>query len=184
MRDSVAVGQGGHVKVVPYLVAPDDQVALDPQRLLRRRHAQPLPGRQLDLRNLERPASDELADTRFDVAELTKDDLARGDPVGYPSLRGLYRLKDGAEARIQVRQHVIVIERRAVAGPQCPSRAADQDSVMDNRLKARSRLKHAHQVWTAQPRCQVRIIRHRHSPSPELPSYSIRFDTNDGMGAC
>ena len=78
MRDPVAVGQGGHIEVVPDLVAPDDQVALDPQGLLRGRHAQLLPGRQLDLSDLKRPGPDELADTGLDVTELAGDDLAGG----------------------------------------------------------------------------------------------------------
>src|ERR1700761_326561 len=110
MRDSVAVDKCGHVKIVPDLVTPDNQVALDSQGLLRRRYAQLLPGRQVNLGDLKWPAANELADARFYVAELAKDDLARGDPVGYPALGGFHRLKDSIEARVEVRQHVVVVK--------------------------------------------------------------------------
>ena len=41
MPNPIAVGQGGHVEVIPDLVAPDDQVALDSQGLLRSRYPWP-----------------------------------------------------------------------------------------------------------------------------------------------
>jgi hypothetical protein len=34
VSNPVLVGQGSHGKVIPYLVAPDDQVSLDPRRLV------------------------------------------------------------------------------------------------------------------------------------------------------
>jgi hypothetical protein len=44
MGDPTPIGKSGDVNVIPYLIAPDNQVTLDPQSLVWRWHPEHMPG--------------------------------------------------------------------------------------------------------------------------------------------
>ena len=75
---------------------------------------QHLPGRQLDLDDLQWNPPDELPDASFNVAQLAKDYLAGCDPVGHPAVGGFNGIQYGIEAGIEICQHMVMIKRRAV----------------------------------------------------------------------
>ena len=77
VSNSVPVSKSHHVEIIPHLITPDNQVTLDPQRLIWRWHPEYLSGRQRHLRDLQRPVPDELTDTRLDIAQVAQDDLSR-----------------------------------------------------------------------------------------------------------
>jgi len=72
MRDPISVRKGRDVKIVPDLIAPDNQVTLDAQGLVRRRYSEHVPGWQRHLSDFQRPVPDELADAGLDVAAVQR----------------------------------------------------------------------------------------------------------------
>src|ERR1035438_5733429 len=76
MQDPVPVGKGRDVEIIPDLIAPDHQVALDAQGLIWSRYPEHVSGRQRHLRDFQRLIPDELADSGFDIAQLAQDELS------------------------------------------------------------------------------------------------------------
>ncbi|MGH3419283.1 MAG: hypothetical protein ACRDOD_06785 [Streptosporangiaceae bacterium] len=149
MSDPVAVSESRHVEIVPYLVTPDNQVTLDPQHLIWRRHPEQVSGRQRHLRDLQRPVPDELTDPRLDIAQ---DDLSRRNPVGHPSVRGLDRFEHRIEAGAEILQHMIVVKGGAMVGPQCRGGVAYQNGIGHDLLQPRRRFEHPDQLGPGQSR--------------------------------
>lgn len=156
MWDARKIGESGHAKVVAYLIAPDNQVALDAQRLVGCWDTDDLSGGQFYLRDFQRPIPDELADTRLDVTQLTQNDLPRGDSVRYPPVGRFNSVEHGVQTRGQIREDMVMIVGGAVVGPKGRSGAAYQDRIWNDLLEPRRRLQDAHQlnpvesrsVWT------------------------------------
>ena len=129
--DPIPVRKSRYVEIVPHLIAPDDQVALDPQGFVWRRHPEHVPGWQAHLNYFQWPFPDELPDAGLDIAQLAQDDLAGGHPVRHPSIRRFDRVENGIKSVTQIFEHVIVVERRTVVGPGCRSRTADEHGIRD-----------------------------------------------------
>ena len=133
--DPASVGESGDIDVVAHLIAPHNQVALDPQGLVRRWHPEDMPGRKGNFRDFQRPVPDELTNTGLNIPELTQDDFPGGNPVSDPPV-GLFDCAEyRIEARTQICQYVVMIIRGAVIGPERGRGAAHQDSIRNNLLQ-------------------------------------------------
>jgi hypothetical protein len=66
--DPIPARKSRYVEIVPHLIAPDDQVSLDPQGFVWRRHPEHVPGWQAHLNYFQWPFPDELPDAGLDIA--------------------------------------------------------------------------------------------------------------------
>jgi hypothetical protein len=67
--------------------------------------------------------------TRLDIAKTAKDDLARRYPVEDPARVGLQSFEDGVESIRQIRHHVVMIGRVAMASVKRRSASPDQHCI-------------------------------------------------------
>jgi len=109
VRDSAAIRKSRDVEVIAYLIAPHDQVSLDPQNLVERRGSKHLAGRKLDPNYFQGPGPHQLAHARLDIAQLSKNDPSRRDSVSDPPIGGFDGLKDRVETRFEILKHMVVI---------------------------------------------------------------------------
>jgi hypothetical protein len=117
VSDPIPVRESRHVEIVPYLFTPDNQVTLNPQRLIWRRYPEHVSRRQLHFRDLQGPVPDQLTDPRLDIAQFAEDDLPPGSPGSSPNRPSIRSLQAQRRSVAKILQNMVMIIGEAVIRP-------------------------------------------------------------------